>query len=105
MFSFLFPFFHYFFIFQSSEQTPKPENNHREVLLVKMTIFFSENLILGPRGQGGVRNGPFEGDPVFMFFSFFTIFLGKDFLFSCISLKYVSLLAFGVRVSLVMFAP
>ena len=49
-------------------------------------------------GMAHLRVTPFS-----CFFHFHN-FSWKDFLFSCISLKYVSLLAFGVRVSLVMFA-
>ena len=46
--------------------------------------------------RGGVRNGPFEGDSVFMFFiSLFHFFLKKDvfLLFFFFSFTYVSLLA------------
>ena len=61
-----------------------PQKKCREVLVVKRTIFFCENLILRPRSTGWVvKTGPFEGDFALMFFifHFFHFSLEKCFFF------------------------
>ena len=64
-----FSFFSFLFIFQSSEQTPKPRKNRRTVPVVKMTICFCEISIFGPRWtREKLRK---EGGPAFMVFHFF----------------------------------
>ena len=72
LFVFLFPFFMFFHFFsfffsvvRADAKTLKKKC--RKVPVVKMSTFLGENSILGPRwtGEGGVRNGPFEGDPAF----------------------------------------
>ena len=78
-FLFVFPFFLFFLtcfcFFQLFEQTLKPGINRREVLIVKMTFFFCEKSIFGPRMERGkMRNGPFEGNFTFMFFISLFIF-------------------------------
>ena len=66
-----------FFFFR----TLKMEKNRRKVLFVKNDDFLSEKTIFGPQRSGKVRNGSFEGDPAFMFFSFFLLqFYSKMFL-------------------------
>ena len=83
---FLFSFFVHFSIFlifsrPSRRQTGK---NRQTVPIVKMTISFNENSILGFRWTGEGSCGPFEGDPAFMFFFFFSgllkirLFFGLD---------------------------
>ena len=59
LFVIIFPFF------QSSD-CRQNRKNRREVPTAKMAIFLCDNSIFGPRAV--VRNGPFEGDPAFMFF-------------------------------------
>ena len=61
----------FFFLFQPSEQTPKPVKIVEQLVpFVKMTISFCENSILGSldRRRVGVKKGPFEGGAAFMFF-------------------------------------
>ena len=56
-------------------QTQNVRKNRRTILVVKVTISFCENSILGSRWTWRVRKGPFEGEPAFMFFiSLFSIF-------------------------------
>ena len=74
-FSFFFLLF-LFFLLSVVRADAKTGKNSREVLFVKTTMSFSENSIFGPRWTGGVRNSPFEGAPVFLFFiSIFHVFL------------------------------
>ena len=77
--SFVFPYFltssfYYFFFvsfFTRPSRRPNRKKHRREVLLVKMTIFFCGNPIFG---DGGL----FEGDFAFMFFnSLFFVFLSE----------------------------
>ena len=79
--SLVFRFFLFIFIFSVDRADAKTGKNRREVLIVKMILFFCEKKIFGPRWTGeevGVKNGPFEGDPpthVFHLFQIFSFFL------------------------------
>ena len=104
VFSLLFPFlffpcfllfccsffpFSFFLFFQSSEQTSKPTKNRRKVPCVKMMISFR---FLGLGGQV-VRNGPFEGNPAFMFFIFPIFVFSRETKKVLLSFKHISLLS------------
>ena len=79
-FLFVFPFFPVFsptflFFFSVVRADAETGKNRGEVLIVKMTFFFSEETIFGPRMERGkMRNGPFEGDFTLMFFISLFIF-------------------------------
>ena len=95
-----FDFSPFFFIFQSSDHTPKPAKNRRTVPVVNMTISFCENSILASQ---------FIVNPRFHVFHFFTIaffFLKKMFLlllFSCNFSKMCFSAGTSVKVELLMF--
>ena len=84
LFSFVFSFFSFFFLFFHLLFVGPPSRhqnrnkNRRELLVVKMTVFFCENILFWPRWtRGRAGNGPFEGDPVFLFFISLFHFLKK----------------------------
>ena len=110
-FSFLFPFFLFFHLlllflltFCGCPSRRQKLKNSREILMIKMTIFLCENFICGPRWTGRVRNGPFEGDPAFMFAISLFHFYNFSILFSKIVFLCLFQICFtaniGIRVSL-----
>ena len=96
-FIFIFIFFHFssffqfflFFIFQSSEQTPTPEEKRRTIPVVTGRFPFVNVRFLGLSGQPGFKKGPSVGDFAFMYFislknfSIFGLVLEKCFIFLC----------------------
>ena len=59
-----------FSLFQSSEQTPRTKNNRREILVVKMWIFFSENQMFGLWWTEVLGVAQFSCFPLLLFQSF-----------------------------------
>ena len=71
-----------FFLFSVVRADAKTRKTSSKNTNVKKTISFCENSIFGSRWTGvkGVRSGPLEGDPAFMFF-IFHFFRRKSFFF------------------------
>ena len=80
-----FHFFLFFFLFSVVQTDAKTRKNRREVVIVKMMIFFGEKKIFLGLGGQVIWKSPFEGDAAFIFFFFIFHF--------CFSCKKVSLLA------------
>ena len=72
-----------------------------------LTIFHRENSISGPRWTG-VRNGPLDGDPAFMFFFFFSFLFSRfsyPFLTKILLFLHLFIARISIRVLLQMFPP